>query len=92
MNKSKRKDKVLLVFFVILLVCILFEVGLMMYASFNADRVECNLLWCVFTKERRSIEQNTECFVNGREINCSDFPMDEHFCYNGRCEVSGIRE
>ena len=32
-----------------LIVCSIFEIGLLIYAWVNADKVECNLLWCTFT-------------------------------------------
>ena len=59
---------------------LLFELGLLAFAYFNADEVECNLLWCTFTfgdsyesHESYTItSSNKECFVNGEEVNCSE--------------------
>jgi hypothetical protein len=49
----------------------LFEIIIIGIAFFNADKVECNLLWCTFTTEyKRNINQ--ECYQNGIMINCSE--------------------
>lgn len=36
----------------------------------NADTVECDGIWCKFTTVRSEI--HTDCFENGKRINCSD--------------------
>ena len=58
---------------IIILVSVLFEVGLLAYAYYNADKVSCNLLWCEFTTERTNIESRvtSECYHNGIKVNCS---------------------
>jgi hypothetical protein len=86
------------VFIFVLTIGSIFEVGLLIYAYVNADKVECNLLWCTFTTERTSaVSQNymsssSECYVNGVKINCTDFPTKdyEHFYHNGRFEMNGV--
>ena len=63
-------------FLIILTLATIFEVGLLIFAWVNADKVECNLLWCSFTKVRSQTFINQECFVNGKEVNCSEI---EHY-------------
>jgi len=73
------------VFMFVLIICSLFEVGLLVYAYFNADKVECNLLWCTFTdygdemtiqnsysNVSTSITSTSSCSINGVEVNCSE--------------------
>lgn len=55
----------------ILLLGLLVEGGLLLYGYIHADKVKCNLLWCEFTEQRRTIEQNSECYVNEIQVNCS---------------------
>lgn len=59
----------IIIFFIIL---VLFETGIYIYSYLNADKVECNLLWCTFTQEKREITQ--KCYQNGIMINCSNMP------------------
>lgn len=69
------------IFFIILLIGSVFELGLLTFAYLNADEVECNLLWCTFTStDSIKINENNyytttssykECFVNGKKIDCS---------------------
>lgn len=75
-----------MVFFVVLIIGSIFEVGLLIFAYINADKVECNLLWCTFTlgesisiKDSYSTQNLTskvtttsQCFVNDIEVNCSE--------------------
>lgn len=83
-------------FLVVICLSGLFEAGLLAFAYFNADKVECNLLWCTFTTERTSSQHymtsSSECYVNGVRINCSEFPTQdyEHFYNNGKFEVNGV--
>jgi hypothetical protein len=81
-------------FLVFILISLLFEVGLFVYAFFHADEVRCNLLWCEFISERTTIEStiSQECFVNGERVNCSDFPGDEHFCDGDNCSMNGVED
>jgi len=72
------------IFFIILIIGSLFEIGLLVFAYANADKVECNLLWCTFTlgdtievrDSFRNITQTTtstsECYINGEKVNCSE--------------------
>jgi hypothetical protein len=71
---------------IVILLCALFEVGILAFAYFNADKVSCNLLWCTFTTERSSSHSysSSECYMNGVKVNCSesvdvDKIMDEAF-------------
>ena len=62
------------VFFIVLLIGSIFEIGLLVFAYVNADEVECNLLWCTFTvKGGTEIHSTTrnQCYINGEEVNCS---------------------
>lgn len=60
-----------------ILLCILFEGGLVLYGYLNADKVKCNWLWCEFTTERTNITRTISqtCYENGIKINCSN--MDD---------------
>ncbi len=60
--------------FIVVVLCCLFEVGLLAYAYFNADKVTCNWIWCEFTQERTTMESRaySECYRNNVKINCSD--------------------
>ena len=60
------------IFLIFLCIAVLFEGGLLAYAYFNADKVECNLLWCTFTQERREISQDIKCYQNGVRVNCTE--------------------
>ena len=66
----------------------IFEIVLFVFAYTHADEVECNLLWCTF-KTTRQISSR-ECYINGVQVNCTDFSGDEHFCNDGRCEMNGV--
>jgi hypothetical protein len=85
-----------IIFIFVLIIGSLFEAGLLIYAYINADKVECNLLWCTFTTERTSSQHymtsSSECFVNGIKINCSDFPTKdyEQVYNNGKFEMNGV--
>lgn len=84
-------------FLVFIMISGTFEIGLLIYAYVNADKVECNLLWCSFITERTSsksyMETSSECYVNGNKINCSEFPTQdyEHFYNNGVYEMNGVK-
>jgi hypothetical protein len=72
------------IFLFVLVIGSLFEIGLLIFAYVNADKVECNLLWCTFTSgdtievrdSFRNITQTTtstsECYINGEKVNCSE--------------------
>jgi hypothetical protein len=72
------------IFLIVLVLSSLFEVGLLVFAYINADKVECNLLWCTFTSGdtieiknsysnyTQSITSTSQCFINGVETNCSE--------------------
>jgi len=87
MNKDDNDDLeylgiVLGIIILILVIGCIFEIGLLTYAYINADKVECNLLWCTFTSEHiiksesnfRSITQtsSSECYINNEMVNCSE--------------------
>jgi len=71
------------IFFIVLIIGSIFEVGILIFAYVNADEVECNLLWCTFTTEISSHESTENitttltstssrtCYENGIKINCS---------------------
>lgn len=85
---SEQDDSILkelgAIFLFVLVIGSLFEIGLLIFAYVNADKVECNLLWCTFTSgdtievrdSFRNITQTTtstsECYINGERINCSE--------------------
>lgn len=67
-------------FLIILVISSFFEIGLLIYAYINADKVECNFLWCTFTSgEVITIKDNSfnysstsRCSINNIEVNCSE--------------------
>ena len=77
-------DIIGIILLLIIFICGIFEVSILVYAYFNADRVECNLLWCNFITERNlkeeqvtnikssTIIETTDCYKNGIKINCSE--------------------
>jgi len=81
----------------ILLIClitsILFEGSILLIGFIYADEVECNLLWCSFTSTSTSIHSSktifSECFINGIEVNCSEFP-NGNYCVGNECYLDGV--
>jgi hypothetical protein len=75
MNRSSERT-LLISLLVGILVLGIYEVALLTYAYLNADRVECNLLYCNFIQERRNITQTInitkECYVNGVKVDCNE--------------------
>ena len=74
------------VFFIVLVIASIFELGLLAFAYFNADKVECNLLWCTFTTQKNIIVENSysesRCYVNGKRVNCTSIDnRDNVFTY-----------
>ena len=49
----------------------IFELGLLGFAYYNADEVDCNLLWCEF-KSSDVIRTERTCWINKYEVNCSE--------------------
>ena len=71
---------ILAIFLVIfILLAAIFEAVLLGVAYFNADKVECTLLWCTFTTEKRTVETTQDCFENGKRINCSNINWPENW-------------
>ena len=66
--------------FIVLLIGSILEIGILAYAYLNADKVECNFLWCTFTKSNNYFSQNDTviikshktCFYNGYKIDCNN--------------------
>lgn len=85
-NESTFLERLGIYFLIFIFISGLFEIGLLVFAYINADKVECNLLWCTFTSgESISIKDSysthnytnrttttSQCFVNGVEVNCSE--------------------
>jgi len=57
-------------FCVILFFGSIIEIGIFMYAYYNADTVRCSWYGCEFTTQRRTITE--DCFMNGIKVNCSE--------------------
>jgi hypothetical protein len=59
---------------ILLLAAVSAEAYIMYSLYINADKVECNLLWCVFTTEGRNVEITTNitqtCYMNGEKVPC----------------------
>lgn len=78
------------IFFILLIIGSIFELGLLTFAYFNADKVECNLLWCTFTssdsyeshESYTTTSSSKECFVNGNQVNCSEMKIPEYAMWN----------
>lgn len=95
---SEQDDSILkelgAIFLFVLVIGSLFEIGLLIFAYVNADKVECNLLWCTFTSgdtievrdSFRNITQTTtstsECYINGEKVNCSEIDDYIFLMYN----------
>ena len=56
---------------------LIFDAFVFGVAFFTADEVKCNFIWCEFTSTYRRIEQNTQCFQNGKQINCTEMEIME---------------
>jgi len=57
---------------IVLVFAIIFEAALLGIAFFNADKVECNYLWCTFTIGSSEVTRvEMTCYQNGIETNCS---------------------
>ena len=92
MSDERGHTSVMPLIFILLIIGSIFELGLLAIAYFNADEVECNLLWCTFSSSYSSSEYITksECYINGEEVNCSEI-RDKHYCNkDGLCEMSGV--
>jgi hypothetical protein len=74
--KDKFERTLLISLLVAILLLGIYEIALLTYAYLNADRVECNLLYCNFIQERRNITQTInitkECYVNGVKVDCNE--------------------
>jgi hypothetical protein len=61
---------------IILIIGSLFEMGILIFAYINADEVECNFLWCKFTRTESftftNITSQHICYVNQKEVNCGN--------------------
>jgi hypothetical protein len=93
-DERKLSNSLILFVIIFLVLGTLFEIIILGIAYFYADRVECNLLWCTFITERSVSENNitsstnsvtyitqtstSECYLNGRLINCSDIEKYTH--------------
>lgn len=64
------------IFFGIILLGVIFELTILGMAFFNADEINCNLIWCEFktTNSDTTITQN--CYENDIKINCSEINFD----------------
>jgi len=82
--------------FVILCIGSLFELSLLGYAYFNADEVECNLLWCTFKTSNIEINDTViikthrTCFYNGYEIDCNNSLDLETLVTDGNFDIKPI--
>ena len=70
----KYENAFALIIIVPLVVAVSLEAVVMYNLYLQADKVECNLLWCVFTTEGRVTEITTNitqtCYINGEEAPC----------------------
>lgn len=79
-GKTQNKGGLFLIgfFLFILLLGSIFELTILGIAFFNADKVECNFLWCTFTTTNNFqndsiiIKTNKVCYYNGEEIDCDN--------------------
>ena len=76
------------VFFIVLIIGSIFEVGLLIFAYVNADEVECNLLWCTFTTEFTSHESTkniTTKTISTSTRNCYESTRN---CYENNIKIN----
>ena len=63
-------NELLIIFVGMIAIALIVEASLLLVGFLFADEVECNLLWCTFTKQSHNIK--AKCFMNGERINCSE--------------------
>jgi hypothetical protein len=94
---EKEYNKIMIILGSLIVCAFLFETVLLGISFFGADKVECNLLWCTFTTERRTIESNTiinsskQCYEDGVSVDCSNINWDKLFedadCFKNNTKV-----
>jgi hypothetical protein len=75
-QEIQKIDIVLTILLIIVAISIVFEAGIVIYSFINADKVECNLLWCSFTTEYKHI-RTMQCFENNVSVPCDKIKMPE---------------
>jgi hypothetical protein len=73
--KSEDRNAIIgLVIIMPLIVAVSLEAIVMYNLYLQADKVECNLLWCIFTTEGRIVEITTNitqtCYINDNKVPC----------------------
>jgi hypothetical protein len=76
-----KENYFLLIIGAIFIIAFLIESLLLLYFFITADSVDCNWIFCTFTKASSSvmevrnvtIMQSVNCWRNGVEINCTEF-------------------
>lgn len=81
-------DIMIIILILVMILGSLFEVGLLYYGYTHADKVQCNLLWCTFTKTNVLTSEDSSsnytsisssdrtCSKNGKPINCSEIDKE----------------
>lgn len=79
--QGNKSGKVWLAFIISTLVILaVVECTMLLLGFIYADEIECNLLWCTFTKQIGTSEM--ECFVNGERADCSDVEREIGYLSN----------
>ena len=68
MKEEEKLSLGIKIFLIIFIIITLLEVTMLVGFFFFSDKVECNFIWCTFTKTI----QSSECYVNGEMVNCSE--------------------
>jgi hypothetical protein len=69
--------KFVFIFLIMVIIFGLVEGGMFVYAFFTSDKIECNLLWCSFSKGElveSKITTSSQCSINNVTVNCSQMP------------------
>ena len=96
MNEEPFLGRLGIYIIIFIFICAIIEVGILVFAFFNADKVECNFLWCTFTDVRESSYSSftktySECFVNDVKVNCTEYEQEfPDYARNGWNDVKGI--
>jgi len=71
-KKAIFAEIVIFIFLLLIVIGVLLESYILYKSYMDADKVNCNFIWCEFTTTRQAQIINRYCSENGKEINCSD--------------------
>ena len=70
------------VMIVILIIAAIIEVSVLVLAYVKADKIECNFIFCKFSKTRGTSVVTQDCFTNGVRTNCKMTDIQEAWWNN----------